>query len=175
MNIVHLSERTARRAHAIAQELIKDSVFRPSLLSVAQYGSYFRFRNAHRAALEQTRDFESRYLGRILKLAESERRRSGAGPTDSAAEWDTWYERMVEPIKALIWSEWENHHNLESRYFEALLKSGTMSPSELARLAAADSNAGYSYPWQSERRPIWARIIEGARRAFGLSPRAAVT
>lgn len=155
--MISVSVRTAERARGIAEDLIHDSAIRPSVCEVGQYGNYRRFRNAHRARWEQSRSFET-YLERIVKLAQSDRSlRSKQCP--SGAQWDTWYEQLVEPIKSLVWEAWERHHRLERRYYEELVRAGHLSPQHIAdmAMAPAETERPSSPP---ERRGVIGRMIE---------------
>ncbi len=70
-------------------------------------------------------------------MAEKEGNNQGLRMDDSMASWDVWYNRIVIPMKALLWEAWEHSCNLQSRYAEAThpIAAQDDSPSPVLRLA----------------------------------------
>lgn len=129
----HVSIRasTISKARELGHEMIRDPVIRPYLKDVAQYQSYHRFRNAHRAHWEQSTRFERYYQERLFVLAEKESGRNGADACDSIDNWESWYHEVVHPIKTALWETWEMAVNLERCYFQALRDSRPTVPPEV--------------------------------------------
>lgn len=95
-----------------------EDFFQPDLRQATRYEDYRRFRNAHREQWERTDRFISVWLDRLFTLAEKEGKRLGLRMDDSMASWDTWYNRIVVPLKNTLWEAWERSCELPARYAE---------------------------------------------------------
>ena len=126
--------KTHAKARLIGEAMARDPLIKPRLHDVLQYSGYFRFRVAHRAFWEHSIRFELTYQEGIFQLADREAKCRGAISSDSMLNWDVWYNNVVHPIKTVVWQTWEKSVNLENRYLEALVDSGSATPSDVQRL-----------------------------------------
>lgn len=129
---------TIAKARELGTEMVRDAAIRPQLKNVAQYGGYGNFRVAHRALWEQSDRFELYYQERLHALADKESRRQAIDDSESTGHWDARYDDVLYPIKAAMWETWEKAVNLERRYFQALLDSGSMTPEQVQTIIHSD-------------------------------------
>lgn len=132
------SHSALRKAAELGNEMARtDHFFKPDVTRASRYDDYRRFRNAHREQWERTDHFVRVWMDRLIVLAEKEGKSQGLRMDDSMASWDVWYNRIVTPMKALLWETWEHSCELQSRYTEAAhpIAAEDDPPSPVLRLA----------------------------------------
>lgn len=113
-----ISEAAAKGARQLGITMLADPVIQPHLRQAHQFGDYDHFRIAHRAYWEQCGPFEP-YQEKIVALAERDGRRLGLDRRNSVEGWDIWYNRLVHPLKDMLWEMWEKGVALEEKYYDA--------------------------------------------------------
>ena len=132
------SHTALRKAAELGCEMAKtDHFFRPDVTRASRYDDYRRFRNAHREQWERSDHFVRVWMERLIVIADKEGRNQGLRMDDSMASWDVWYNRIVIPMKSLLWEAWEHSCELPSRYAEAAhpIVAQDAPPSPVLRLA----------------------------------------
>lgn len=117
--LIRPSQRALCQAAELGCEMARrDRFVKPDLGRAGCYDDYQRFRNAHRERWERTDVFVRIWLERLFAMAEKEGKRLGLRIDDSMDSWDVWYNRVVMPMKNLLWEAWEHSWDLPARYAE---------------------------------------------------------
>lgn len=110
--IPELTESARRQAAALGREMAKRDTWIEPIADIEVAGDEFLdFQHAHRAAWEETCQWEVLWNGRLLMLAEKDADEQGI---DSAIDWEVWWFGFYEPAKDAMWEAWEVERDLYS-------------------------------------------------------------